>query len=145
MAAEDVLIKSVITVFSGFLLFIALILNRVYSFIDVLDSYYVLFLFSGIIISLLGGILAMVWHFENRKPYIDERIKQPRTHFTPYLSFGILLVIIGFVVQHNFHDLSQSFSIMSLLLSISGIGMLVVGLRYFVIEVLKPSRTSGKT
>ena len=134
MAAEEVLFKSVFTLFSGFLIFLSIILNKIHKFLSLLDSYFVLFLFSGIIISGIGISMMVVWNFKNRKPYVDT--KQKRYYFIQFFSIGILMILIGFTLIYYLMAFNKNLMIISLGISVLGILLLVIGLSYFAKEVV---------
>ncbi len=139
MNAEDILMyKSIFVLFFGFLVFVMIFLNKLHMFLSILDSYFVLFLFLGVITTIIGIIMLFVWNFKNRKPYEEEETVKNfvNTHFTPYLISGIVFIIIGFSLLFYLKDETGIMRIMSISSSILGIILLLVGLTYYIKEVL---------
>jgi hypothetical protein len=137
MAKEDMMYKSIFVLFLGFLVFVMIILNKIHLFLVILDSYFVLFLFLGIIISLVGMSMLVVWNFNNRQPYFEEINSKIGTHFAPYLAAGIFFIVGGFTSLYYLKGLSRVSFLVSISSSILGIMLLLIGLKYFITEVLK--------
>ncbi|MBN2367720.1 hypothetical protein JXC34_01780 [Candidatus Woesearchaeota archaeon] len=136
MAYDDILYRAIFTLFLGFLTFVSILVNKVYSLFSLLDNYFVLFFFSGILISFIGIGMMIVWHFKNRRPFYESEVKKEVLHFAPYLAAGSVSAIIGFFLQVYYRHMGQALFIISMSLSMLGILLLLNGLRYFIKEVL---------
>ena len=138
MAVDNLPYNSIFTLFVGFLIFIAMILNKIHMFFVPLHDYFVLFLLIGILISSGGLVMTFKWQFENRKPFYEHNQQQKRKtqHFTPYLAFGILLILVGFFSIYYINIPNRNIFIMTMSISITGILLLINGLRYFVKEAI---------
>ncbi len=133
MEEDDLLFAAIFVMFLGFLIFVLSIINKNFIFITFLDNYFVLFFFFGILMSVIGLALLVAWHVNNKVPYYVETKKN---HFSSFLGFGMLLLVIGFVLLIRYSKLSSLVYIMSIAISIMGIILLIMGLEYFVREVL---------
>lgn len=136
MAVDTLPYNSIFTLFVGFLIFIAMILNKIHMFFVPLHDYFVLFLFIGVSISSAGLFMVFKWQFENRKPFYEHKKQKKVTHFMPYLAFGILLILVGFFSIYYIKIPNKSIFIMTMSISITGILLLLNGLRYFVKEAI---------
>ena len=76
MEEEDVLYSSLIVIFLGFIIFLFTIINKQISVIDIVDMYFVVFLFFGLLITTVGLSVMMVWHVKHRQPFQEETRKQ---------------------------------------------------------------------
>jgi len=133
MEQEDILYVSLITIFLGFIIFLFTIINKQISAISIFDMYFVLFLFFGALIVIVGMIVLLVWHVRHRQPY-QEEIK--KNTFPSFLGIGAVLIVIGYIFLFHYSNLSNILYIMSLAVSITGILMLLVGLRFYIKEVI---------
>ena len=137
MAYDDLLFKSIFTLFLGFLTFLSIILNKIYMVIGILDNYFVLFFFGGIAVSVSGIVMLVIWHFRNRKPFYEENeVKAPPLRFVPYLSLGAVFTISGLFVRFHFSGSGMELFVISMASSILGILLLLNGLRHFIKEVI---------
>ena len=145
MAAEDLLYKSIVTLFSGFIVFLSILINKLHRFLLLLDSYFVIFFFLGIVICIVGLCMMVVWNFKNVKPFEEHIIeKTEKTHFAPYLTIGIILIVIAFTLVFYFRALSRQLYMISLAISLVGIALLLNGLRYFLKEVIDANKATLK-
>jgi len=133
MEKEGLFYKGVFTLLSGFLLFIASILNQTYNLVPFLHDYYVLFLFTGFIFSILGIIFTFSWHFNTRSLFVNKSEKR-KEHYIPYLGFGVFLILIGFFGNFYF-NLSRHISLMFLIVASAGIVLMTMGALYYIKEV----------
>jgi len=140
MAAETLLYEAVFTLFAGFLVFISMILNRIHKFFEALDTYFVLFLFTGILMSFLGVFLMVTWNFKNRGPYEGATIKQDHP-FVRYFTIGNIFIMLSLTGIYYFNAIGYLTFIFRVF-SISGILILSVGLFFFAKELLKIIRTT---
>ena len=136
MAVDDLPYKSIFVLFIGFLIFIAMILNKIHLFYEPLHDYFVLFLFTGIFISITGLFMGIRWNFKHRKPYYLRKKQKKTTHFMSYLAFGIILLLSSFTIIHYYHGLNKTVHLMSQIVSVGGILLLLNGLRYFIKELI---------
>ena len=134
MAAESLLYRAIFTLLMGFIIFVSSIINKTFEILAFMNNYFVLFLFSGFVISTTGIVYTLNWHFKNRGPFYEEQ--QKTSHFIPYLAFGILLILIGFISIFYIEVPSKNLFIMTMSVSITGILLLINGLRYFVKEAV---------
>jgi uncharacterized membrane protein len=133
MEKEGLMYTSIFTLFVGFLIFIFTILNQRFNYAQILIDYFMLFILSGIVFSIIGTILMLIWYVENRQPFQEQ---VTRDHFPSFFAIGALLIITGVVVFTYYGDLNKGVFYMSLSLSIAGIFILIMGLNYFVREVI---------
>ena len=133
MERDDSLFLSIFVVFFGFLIFMSSIINKKFLFLKILDTYFILFLFFGVVSSLIGVFMMIVWHVNNRMPFQEKVVKN---HFPTYLGFGAYLIIVGFTIIFYYSNLSKFMYLMSIALSIAGIIFLILGLRYYIKEVM---------
>jgi len=77
--------------------------------------------------------MMIVWHVNNRMPFQEKVVKN---HFPTYLGFGASLIIVGFTIIFYYSNLSKFMYLMSIALSIAGIIFLILGLRYYIKEVM---------
>ena len=140
MAHENLLYQSMIFTFLGFMVFLASILNKINQFIWVMDQYFVLFLFLGILITGFGIINMVVWNFRNRTPFFDDAAPKPKLHFVPFLGFGMMFVIGGFTTIHYIKHLSMNLYVFAMAISITGILSMLYGLKFFLKEAYAPSQ-----
>lgn len=136
MAYDGLLYNSVFTMFLGFIIFIVSIINKKLEYLPIVNQYYVLFLFLGIIISLIGMGMAIIWDFKNQTFFIEE-VKQKQPFFMSYFSFGILLMVVGFTMIFYYSHLSKGLYIIAMVVSVSGIGLAINGLRFFLKEAFR--------
>jgi len=76
------------------------------------------------------------WQLKNRKPFYIHKKQKKTTHFMPYLAFGIILVLSSFTALHYYHGFNKTVYIMSQSISITGILLLINGMRYFIKEAI---------
>ena len=138
MAAESLLYRAIFTLFLGFIIFVSSILNKTFTVFEAINQYYVLFIFTGFIISIIGIVSALTWHFQTRLPFYEPQPKRITKvqHFTPYLAFGILLILLGFFSIYYVKIPNKNIYIMTMSISITGILLLLNGLRYFIKEAI---------
>jgi hypothetical protein len=142
MAFENLLYEAVFTLFAGFLIFISMILNRIHKFFAALDTYFVLFLFTGILMSLLGTFLMISWNFKIRGPYIGAR-KEEKHPFVTYFTLGNIMIVLSLTGIFYFNSVGYM-TLIFRILSILGILLLSVGLIFFYGELLKIIKTTQK-
>jgi hypothetical protein len=142
MEEEDLLFIAIFVMFLGFLIFVTSIINKRFGFATFLEIYFVLFFFFGLMISTLGLGLLVVWHVKNKKPFYVEKKKN---HFPSFLGFGMLLLVIGFSLLMRYSKLNNIIYVMSIAISIMGIILLIMGLEYFIREVLIKKKNPVKT
>ena len=134
---DNHLLFSVFVLFSGFMLFIFNLINRLHTTIDFMHKFYVIFLFLSIVISIIGIFLVFSWHLKSSNPFLEgDSNKITRTQFPSYLASGIIMLMIGLYVMYSIDNESIFIKNFSLLTSIVGIFMLTNGLRFFWFEVL---------
>lgn len=139
MQSEDILYESIFFIFLGFLIFVSIILNKIHKFLTLLDSYFVLFLFLGIILTILGIAMSINWNFINRRPYEEEAELRKKLHFPMYFIVGSASLLMGFTMQY-YLKIKDSGGFIVNSINISGIICLCAGLYYFIEEVLKKSK-----
>ncbi len=132
--AEPLLYKSLFTIYSGFIVFLATIINRTLNFLEILDQYFVIFFFSGVLISITGIVMMFMWNFNNREPYYENK-EENKKHFAPYLTLGSIFVLTGFTYIFYIRDITQTTFIIATGASMIGILLSLKGLRFFVKEV----------
>jgi len=141
MEKENLLYLAIFTLFFGFLVFMITIMHKAFMFEGILETYYVLFLFFAIITLIVGMILFLIWHVENKSPYIENVVVY---HFPSYLLMGIVLVFAGFYSIYHYAQLNRNLYFMALSVSTVGITLLLNGLRLFLQEIIvqkKPARS----
>lgn len=132
MDKDNFLYFAIFTIFFGFLIFILSILNKTYSFNKFLETFFVLFLFSGVILTVLGFIFMLIWYVDNRLPFEEIVI---RKQFPRYLGYGALLIVTSFFTIFYISKEKIVYTI-SMAVAIIGIALLINGLRYFLTEVI---------
>ena len=135
MAKDDILYKSIFLIILGFLIFVLITFNKTNGLFPFLASYFVIFLISGILISSTGIIFYFVWDFKNRKPYF-EQTGRTKTHFASFLSYGVILTFLSLYARYYFKGISSGFNLMLLAVSTGGILLMLIGLRFFIKEVI---------
>lgn len=134
---DNYLVFSIFVLFSGFMIFIFNIINRLHETIEFMHKLYVIFLFISIIISVSGIFLIFSWHLKSSNPFLeDNKSKVANTHFPPYLATGIILTMIGLSIRYSINNESDFIRNFSLITNIVGLFMLTNGFRYFWNEVL---------
>jgi hypothetical protein len=142
MAAETLLYEAVFTLFTGFLIFISMILNRIHKFFSAIDTYFVLFLFTGIMMSLLGVFLMLSWNFRNIGPYQGSR-EQKKHPFVFFFAIGSFMIIISLTGIYYFNSIGFM-TLIFRILSVAGIVLLTVGLFFFYRELIEIIRKTQK-
>ncbi len=133
MKSETSLLYSVFVLFMGFLIFVSAVANKQFSYSHFLAEYYVLFTMLGIIIAVIGSAKLLVWHVDNRKPYHEN---VPGNHFPSYLALGSILALLGLTCFVFLSKSSRLIYLISMSSSISGIFALLIGLYFFVKEII---------
>lgn len=142
MASEDILYESIFTIFSGFLIFLAIIINKMHQFLAILDSYFVLFLFLGIVLTIIGISMSLLWNFNNRKPYEEAIIIEEKKHFPAYFVSGSIMLLVSFTLRYYFR-VNAAYNFLLNAAGISGIILLTAVLYVYINEVIK--KTKKKT
>lgn len=133
MEKEGLLYSSIFTLFLGFILFIGTVLNKRFPYSSFISTYFVLILIIGMITAGIGMIMMLVWHVKNRRPYLE--IVQ-KDHFPAYFGFGIFLLVIGITIISYYTNMQKGLYYMAMSVTVAGIILLIIGLRYFAKEVL---------
>ena len=133
MEKERLLYTSIFTLFLGFIMFMASILNNRFTYSQFISAYFVLFIIAGMIMAGTGMIMMLVWHVKNKKPYLEVVRKD---HFPSYFGFGIFLLVIGITIISYYSKMQRGVYYMAMSITVAGIILLIIGLKYFAKEVL---------